>query len=263
MLHGRMFLILGDVHGEFGMLNNFINKLVRQNEMFSGMAEIYREAGDDFQVIILQCGDFAYYWPLENNMNKIKNQIDWLPNGHVPIYWAGGNHEDWDELDRLASGITEVDRGVFYCPFGSTLEVKPDLTILFAGGAESHDKAERLEEMRRGAPKIWWEQEGILEKDLERLARVSKADWVISHTAPSVFDLRWAVDEFYVNIAHFSQPSPKILDRIFDKFHPKRWFFGHFHHFMQGNTDGCKWEGLANIGGGFRFWDKVWLEWED
>lgn len=263
MVHGRMFLILGDVHGEFGMLNGFINRLVRQNDMFRGMAETYREAGDDFQVIILQCGDFAYYWPLENSRNRIKNQVDWLPGGYVPVYWTGGNHEDWDELDRLGPGVSEVDRGVFYCPFGSTLDVKPDLTLLFAGGAESHDTAERLAEMKKGSRKIWWEQEGISEKDMERLALVPKADWVVSHSAPAVFDFSWALDEFLVSREQFFAPSREKLDRVFEKYHPKRWYFGHFHHHLRGELDGCTWECLAPMGCGDKFWDKAWLEWED
>lgn len=263
MVHGRMFLILGDVHGEFGMLNTFINKLVRNNGMFSGMAELYNEAGDDFQIIILQCGDFAYYWPLCDSRDRIRNRIDWLPNGHVPIYWVGGNHEDWDELDSLGPGISEVDPGVFYCPFGSTLEIKPDLTILFAGGAESSDKEYRLEEMKRGAPKIWWEQEGISERDMDRLVLVPKADWVISHTAPNAFDIADRMRGFRGGGGHFFEPSRGKLERILANYKPKRWFFGHFHHFMQGKIDGCKWECLASLGSNDRCWDKIWLGWKD
>lgn len=53
--------------------------------------------------------------------------------------------------------------------------------------------------MKNGSPKIWWEQEGISEKDLKRLTLEPKADWVISHTAPASFDLKWAMDECFVS----------------------------------------------------------------
>lgn len=265
MQHGRMVFVLGNVNGQFDLLDAFIDEIVRQNEMLRGMAALYEEEGGDFQAMILQCGDFLWFWPGDGTP-VIHNQIEWLSGGRIPLYWVGGNHEDWDRLDALGPGISETGPSVFYCPFGTTMTLSPDAKVLFAGGAECgwKDKKERLCRMKDpDCPKIWWEQEGISDADMERLALVPKADWVISHTAPKLFDLKWAVDEFYVGREHFSQPSPKTLDRVFKKYNPKRWFFGHFHHFMQGKADGCKWECLANIGSGDRFWDKVWMEWED
>ena len=262
MRHGRYIFIMGDVHGSFNGLNSFINKRIRQDKTLRTIAPYWKRDGDDFQVIILQCGDFAYFWPM-GEKPVIQNRIDWLPVGRVPIYWTGGNHEDWDELDRLDSGISEVAKSVFYCPFGSTLTLSPDVTVLFAGGAESADKDWRLSEMRKGAPKIWWEQEGISKADMERLVFVPEADWVVSHTAPSSFDIENKMRGQAGWMEHVHEPSRLKLEQVLMKYEPKRWFFGHFHHFLNGFSDGCEWECLPNLDGAQKFWDKVYLEWKD
>lgn len=259
MKHERYIYILGDVHGDFVALNRFINKEIRQNKSLRESVK-----GDDARVMILQCGDFAYFWPFCNSGEAIRNRIDWLPGGQVPIYWTGGNHEDWDELDRLGTQIMEVGKGVHYCPFGTTLEISPDVTVLFAGGAESseYDRQDRLADMANGCEKIWWEQEGVSEADLARLADVPKADWVISHTAPASFDLASKMRGWEFGV-HLNEPSRQMLDAVFRKYHPKRWFFGHFHQYAQGETDGCQWKCLANLDGYCRSRDRVYLEWED
>ena len=117
--------------------------------------------------------------------------------------------------------------------------------------------------MRRGAPKIWWEQEGISDADMGRLALVPKADWVVSHTAPNAFDVAGNMGRVWGGDGHFFAPSRGKLEQVFLKYHPTRWFFGHFHHFMKGRTDSCDWECLSDIGGGEKFFEKIYLEWSD
>ena len=254
MRHGRMVYVLGNVNGQFDMLDTFIDEIVGKNALLASMCSLYEENGYDFQAMILQCGDFAYFWP-GDEIPEINNRIDWLPGGRIPIYWIGGNHEDWDELDRLGLDISEVGPRVFYCPFGTTLNLSPDVSILFAGGTESSwkDKIGRLFYMKDpDYPKIWWEQEGISDADMERLSLVPKADWVISHTAPYAF-----------GVSGKDAESRKKLDKVLLKYRPKRWFFSHFTRFAEGKTDGCRWVSLSNMLKGGFFWDKVWMEWEE
>lgn len=261
MRHGRFVYVLGDVHGDFDDLNDFIHLKIRKDKTLAAIAARWKADGDDLQAMILQCGDFAWYWPRKWKP-AIENKVGFLPSGRVPIWWIGGNHEDWDALDALGTQIVEVAKDVFYCPFGTTLRLSPEITVLFAGGAESIDKMARLRHMAGGAPKIWWEQEGISDADLARLANVPRADWVISHTAPEVFDIDDQMRKTgeYVE---FHEPSRGMLNAVFEKYKPTRWFFGHFHHYLHGGTDGCKWEGLASIDRGGKVSSKVFLEWED
>ena len=266
--NAKMVFVLGDVHGDFSELNNFINKKIRLNRTLSDFAEIRSEDGLGFEVVILQCGDFAYFWPRFDSSGKIKNEVSWLPGGRVPLYWTGGNHEDWDRLDSLLppdrSGtggrIREIDAGIYYCGFGATLSLSPGVTVLFAGGAESSDKMYRLRKMAEGYPKIWWKQEGISEADMALLDTVSRADWVVSHTAPAAFTPGMKLSGFNVFTGdQFYEPSREFLDEILWKYHPKRWFFGHYHRFMKGETDGCQWEALSELRGDGP-WDKIYLE---
>lgn len=262
MRHGRLIYVLGDVHGNFGVLNTFINIEIRQNKGLMSLAPHWRDEGYDLQVIVIQCGDFGYFWPFCDAAGCIRNKIDFLPHGHVPLYWIGGNHEDWDKLDSLGPGITEIEPGIFYCPFGSTLAIAPQVTVLFAGGSESADKEWRLDEMKKGAPKIWWEQEGISAQDMKRLDLVPKADWVVSHTAPAAFDLSSQL-RLWNGIGHLSDPSRSQLDRILAKYKPSRWFFGHFHQYMSGCTAGCEWECLASMDSGSKCWERISFQWND
>ncbi len=65
MKHIRLLYILGDLQGDFKRLNWFITWEIRRNSEIHQMADDYRKAGVDFQALIIQCGDFAYYWPEE------------------------------------------------------------------------------------------------------------------------------------------------------------------------------------------------------
>lgn len=261
----RLVYILGDVHGEFGRLNEFINKKIRLHPAVRALAEDCRMNGCELAIDILQCGDFAWFWPECDSKGAIKNQVDFFKDGRINIYWCAGNHEDHDALDGIIekagwSKPIDVDKGIFHCPFGSTLELAPDVTVLFAGGAESLDKAWRLQKMREGCPRIWWPQEEISENDMKRLAQApqglqsgdSAVDWIISHTAPAKFN-------FYTGRKPGLSISRDFLDRILRKYRPKMWFFGHSHEHMKGNCNGTEWECLSDIGGRHLFWECVML----
>ena len=271
MHHVILVYVLGDVHADFGRLNAFISKRIRSNRAIRELAADCESKNHDFQILILQCGDFAYFWTGVDFSGAIRNQVDFLPGGRLPVYWCAGNHEDWDKLDSFVNPrnpcakIVEVDAGLYYCPFASTLTLAPGLTVLFAGGAESGDKDYRLAKMReKGCLKIWWEQEGISESDMARLNCVQQTQWVVSHTAPAAFNLAQSLTGSYKsNAKRDIPPSRKFLDTVLRRFRPRRWFFGHFHHGMASETDGCKWLCLDQLGGAGSFWFSEIVEYDD
>lgn len=58
MKYKRYICIVGDVHGGFDALNQFINTEIRQNKA------LWASVKDAIsRIIILPCGDSAYYWP--------------------------------------------------------------------------------------------------------------------------------------------------------------------------------------------------------
>lgn len=97
----------------------------------------------------------------------------------------------------------------------------------------------RIRKMAEGYPKIWWEQDGISEADMARLADVPRVDIVISHTCPTSFSIHECINLPSGQIVH--EPSQDMLEKILLQYRPKRWFFGHFHEYAQGETDGCQW----------------------
>lgn len=258
----KIVYVIGDIHGDFGALNTFINKQIRQNKSLRAIAADWRARGEDLEAIILQCGDFAFYWPGCNNDRAIQNEISFLKSGLVTIYWCAGNHEDHDRLDSLfsenspacSSNIAEVGKGIYFCRFGATLNLAAETTVLFAGGAESTDKSERVAHLS------WWPQEGVSNADLDRLNDVSRVDIVISHTAPAAFNLDSQMAKQWWNTSyHLEEASRYMLDEVLEKYHPREWYFGHFHKSMHGRCDGCDWECLNCLGSSGKTWEKLYF----
>jgi len=217
---------LGDVHGEFGMLNEFINKKHPET--------------------ILQCGDNAYYWG-KDNKGIIKPQ-------DTKIYFVPGNHENWDMFEeavgRRGTVPIEVEKNIFMCPIGSTIEINGQ-TILFVGGADSIDKMRRL-------PKLsWWEQEVLNYDDFEYIStNVKKADIVISHTAPTHFVVGENNGWSRLGDGKDTDPSRPVLNLVLTQYRPKTWYFGHWHEFKEGYFDQTKTEWMTLNMIGYSNWYK-------
>lgn len=237
----QIIYTMGDLHADWNTLSIFIHEQIRSSATLKNMAA----DGAQPEVIILQCGDFGFNmdqfsfgglvpWDYHN----INNSVPWLKGGHVKIYWCDGNHENHDALDRLeaenpGSSFHEIIPGVYFASFGAVFSLRDGTNVLFCGGADSIDKSRRV----KGSS--WWRQETIDEADMSRLPDPAgvKIDWVISHTCPSYFQL---APSRRVELKG-QDPSKKYLDKVFDMFKPKRWWFGHYHEFQEGQYNGCSW----------------------
>lgn len=211
-------LVVGDVHMDFSSLNKLINK--KQPS------------------IILQCGDFGY-WP---RMKQKKNKKPPSPkvSSSCKLYWCDGNHEDFESL--LHRSTDELWPNVIYKPRGSTLTLPDGRIVLFMGGALSVDKQWRTNRIN------WFEEEEITAKDVEAIGNIQHVDIVISHTCPMEFVAidEWADSHTKISDKNFYKAkshdfSRKALSHVFQTFHPKQWFFGHWHTYKTGITDGCQW----------------------
>jgi len=105
-------LVVGDVHGNFESLQAIIDKYNPPR--------------------IFQVGDFGY-WP-----DKVE-----IPKFKIPVYWIGGNHENWLYLKDIKS-MTYVSDNCIFLPTGTRLTINGK-TILFVGGAKSVDWKHRKE----------------------------------------------------------------------------------------------------------------------
>ena len=259
MKKAQLIHVLGDVHGDWRSLNTFINKELRTSRAFRDCASDY----DEMEVILLQAGDFGY-WPHMHgregmagrgkiwDQHGIKNRVSGIKDGLVKIYWCDGNHENHDVLDSLEEQnpgrpFIPIMEGVYYAPFGATLDMLDGTRVMFCGGAESIDKDWRV------PGESWWPQECIDDTDMAHLPNPAdpargKIDWIVSHTCPSFF-----------NLGKIGQgdkerdPSKRRLDEIFTAFRPSRWWFGHYHDYVQGRHKDCLWTLLSGSHTGSRW----------
>lgn len=232
-------LVLGDIHGAFP---HDLNKLIC----------------DQHPDVVLQCGDFGFW-------GKICEHIE--PSDTLVLF-CDGNHDHHPTLITLRQQAGklpqahEICPGVFYQDRGSTFTLPDGRVVLFAGGAWTVDALER------NAGVDWFPEEILTEEELSRFpdpATVS-VDIVVSHTCPSRF--HWQLPdpsnfEAYPDwiAAKFRDPSCLVLDQVLERYRPSQWLFGHYHEFHEGETEGCKWTGLAcpeYQGGQGQNW--IWLK---
>lgn len=254
----QLIYILGDIHGDWPRLNAFINRHVRQSKAVRRQAAHYA----DFEVIILQCGDFGY-WPhtepqhsffapdcLEGDGEAyaVKNHVPFLKDEMVKIYWCAGNHENHDALDELENLHPDLDfipvqPGVYFARFGAVLTLLEGTNVLFCGGAASGDAHKRVPGTE------WWPQEVISEESMLRLPpEDTRVDWVISHTSPASF----VMPQAKVHIKN-QDISRLYLEEIRKRFKPSAWWHGHYHIYATGMFEGCRWTSLDYLGHGQRY----------
>jgi hypothetical protein len=216
-----MIIVTGDMHAEFSGLNALINKHKKDLEM------------------IICCGDFGYWPNFDDDHKKIKTP--------VPILWCDGNHENhWALKEIVEKGELEIAKNIFYMPRGSTYTLKDGRTMLFMGGGDSIDKKSRI------LGRDWFPEEIITQKDLDNLPD-TKVDIFITHTCPT--ELYPIMVKYYDG--RQMEPSNYALSIMWEKYKPSLWFFGHWHHYKEGNLDNTKWYALSHPRSGTRWWMKL------
>lgn len=128
--------------------------------------------------VFYHVGDFGL-WP--GGQSYIKTVADIMESSDKTLVVTGGNHEDWNQWDRLTGGQTRP-----YVYEGNGLALLPKvqwwthagLRFLSVGGASSIDRAWRKRNVS------WWPQEGIQEDAVERVIKDdSTVDILITHEA--------------------------------------------------------------------------------
>ncbi len=213
-------LITGDIHNNFGRLNDLINKKKPE--------------------LVICCGDFGY-WPA----------VDWAePLSNIKLQtakkllWCDGNHENhWALRDRTTD---ELVPNIIYMPRGSTYKLPDRRNILFMGGAYSIDKHLR----RIGVN--WFPEETISQTDMMNLPNC-KVDIFITHTCPEEL----LPDLLKIDERKQKDPSNQALSELWKIYKPSLWFFGHWHRYLEGKMMGTKWHCLGAPGFNTKWW--MWL----
>jgi len=112
-----MILLLGDIHGNAGVLREAINK-----------AEMVGDV-----TAIIQVGDFGLY---PENEHYFKSVVE---KSTIPIYFIEGNHDDCNLIQNMEG--MKIDAFITHIPPHSVIEQHFDNTakILFEVGPEWHD----------------------------------------------------------------------------------------------------------------------------
>ena len=225
-------MIIGDLHGDWGRINKLIQKKRPS--------------------IVLQCGDFGW-WPKMEIRKPVlyQSQVRWRLKGIKPdsslIYWCDGNHEDHEDLLNMGRRQKEeilCYPQVLYKPRGSTLELPDGRIVLFAGGAESIDKAMRTPGFD------WFPEEIPSGTEFNRMMNHPHVDIVVSHTCPE----EWVPD--VCRGEKLSDPTRGLLSQVLRKYSPSLWYHGHWHHEAKGvsREHGTRWFSLDYPGHGGRWW---------
>lgn len=202
-------LVVGDLHGNFGLINQLGYKNVN----------------------IIQVGDFGLGFSHKDEKIIDYWNTSWKARG-IHVYAIRGNHDDpkyWDgRCDGRWSNITLI----------------PDYTVmqlehknwLFVGGAISVDRF-----MRKEGRDYWVDEEFVLDEDklYQILEEYKDIDYVVTHTSPQFcFPLTKGsiVDEFSKHDSRLLMDLKVerfLVERMYnilsEKSKPKKWFYGHFH----------------------------------
>jgi hypothetical protein len=137
-----------------------------------------------------------------------------------------GNHENFDKMFKST-----------YClgMFGHYKSPHKNLNIFYIGGADSIDKAYRIEGVS------WWRQEEMNRRQAEECLdkyellfgkEEQENTIVLSHDCP-----HWLANGLWGYEASFTR---KLLDAIWEIRKPKLWVFGHHHKSIDMTVDGCR-----------------------
>ena len=183
--------------------------------------------------IIIQVGDFGMYFD-----GPSCGLSEWFSSRVSGLPWitCGGNHDNWPlwrslpEVDMFGGKVTQLAPGCFFAERGSTLNLEGEKHLFF-GGAESIDKADRVEGLD------WWRDETPNMEEVNNFFDAMedfKPEVVVTHDAP----LRISIKKYNRE----RNPTPQFLESVLKHCDhtPERWYFGHHHVVGEWNVEGTK-----------------------
>ena len=135
---------------------------------------------------------------------------------------------------------------MYFCSRGSSLILPDGRRVLFAGGADSMDKNQRI------IGHDWFAEENISERQFRRMSTHAFIDIIISHTCPDSFEVHGSEGKY-------NDSNRVALDSLLGIYRPSLWYFGHWHKYQSGMSDNTCWTCLdyPKHNGG-RWWQ--WLK---
>jgi len=211
----RIFLT-GDIHGELGY-----KRLSSRNWPLGKTL-----SGDDYLIIL---GDFGFIWDVIETKWELYYK-EWFDKKPWTTLFVCGNHENHkrllqlDESSFLGGKVGVVSDSIFYLKRGEiyTIDNKRILTI---GGAKSHDKEGRTEDIS------WWKEEEISEEQKNNaISNLKKngnnVDYIFAHTLPDSIVQKVG---FKFSYKRNNCSVSNFLDNIIQSVTFKEFYCGHWH----------------------------------
>ncbi len=213
-----MILIIGDVHGQFQVINEQIK-----------FAETLRGCLVDAVVVLGDMGVFAQ--PLKNFF--VADGQRFLRR----VYFIDGNHEEFTCFDSLVKLYSEF---MTYLPRGQITEIAGQ-RFLSLGGACYMDALNSPSGSE------------IRDLDIDQCLKNSpgSVDMVVSHDCPSGIGVPGTPGfEFY------GTPGFARSEELVEHFRPQKWFFGHHHRWFHKKIEQTDFFGLPESWKGFGLLDE-------
>lgn len=203
ILDHRPIILLGDIHGDWNVIERFCKEFSEFN--------------------IIQLGDFGIGFDQNKNKEsrKFENLSNCLKDSNNSLFIIRGNHDDPNYFDDRV-----VNERITFLSDYSHL-TQNDKNILCIGGGISIDRMLRKENVS------WWKDEKFI-FDLEKMRSV---DVLLTHVAPNNFPI--SKEDTNPMIAEFAKDDPSLISELkMEKFIVgeaseisgcKRHYFGHYH----------------------------------
>lgn len=198
----------GDIHGNVDVLGRNINK------------------NDNPEALHIQVGDFGFGFfdmtdldDLEAISEKYKHRFMFIR----------GNHGSPEYIKKHPNYIND-----------GRIEIIDGKKFMFVGGAFSIDATWRI------PGKSWWFDEELSYEECEKMIEIyekEKPDVMVTHDCPSTVSYQMFVLN---NLANFrpdiKSRTQSMFDMMFNIHKPEQWFFGHWHHTIDMNIKGTKFQ---------------------
>lgn len=204
----RVFL-KGDCHGRFIDIIDFI--------------ETYNLGFGDFIIVL---GDMGLFW--DRDEIDADSFIKYYEDRYeVNLMFIDGNHENFDILKTIPigeDGQGHISKHITYLSRGCTFDLCGK-KFLCMGGADSVDRIRRINHIS------WWEDEKILQSDIDKVDKSISYDYILTHAAPQsiVNNHKWELCKLLYAESLIDHSSEGMLDQMMQDLKFKKWYFGHYH----------------------------------
>lgn len=239
-MNEKRAIVIGDMHADWPATRRILTRYL-EDPANSGVT------------YILQCGDLGY-WP-QLRPKFIPALSNLLAEYGVIMYWADGNHENHEALDRLLGPYHAVDEAglVMHVKRGEVLNILGQ-NIMFFGGAVSVDRFRRL------PGHDYFYREIQSEAEWAKAYAQQDVDVVIAHDVPDL-SRPWYTkrdQNFWpADVIGESQVLRSRLSHLSETLKPRLWFAGHHHERQTTVVDGTRYEVLNCNGSPFDEWAGV------